>query len=463
MKSDPNLRFAVGDRVFANIGKWAPGTIVKLHYRGPHWGKEKKPAPYQIKLDQGHLIFAPQDNDRFVKPLKPKTPVTVLTGFLGAGKTTLLNHILTEMHGKKIGIIENEFGAVSIDDKLLKENQKRSSEEVIIEMKNGCVCCTVRGDLTTALQDIFKGDRKLDAIIIETTGLADPAPVIQTFCLDDFASTYLELDAVITVVDAKHIIQHLDDQPKDSERESNEAISQVAFADRILLNKMDLVDEKEVKKVNRRIRAINKGADIMPCTLNAKLTVDLDKILGIKAFDLESILKDQPKFLAEDAESDSDCLEDCEDPDHQHEEDGHGHAHGDGAEDKHEEGKDDKEKPKRKKHRHKHKYNHNPHVNSIVLQYPGDVDIKKLNLWIQNILTKYSKDIFRMKGILAVHGSPTKFVFNGVHMFFNASPSVPWKKDEKRESVLVFIGRKMKDMEADLRKDFENIRVAGSY
>merc|ERR1719403_673149 len=157
-------------------------------------------------------VMAPEDDEEFVTTDKDKVPVTILTGFLGAGKTTLLNHILSANHGKKIGVIENEFGAVSIDDKLLKQGQKRSSEEVVIEMKNGCICCTVRAALTTALADMFKGGREFDAIIIETTGMADPAPVIQTFCVDEFASTYLELDACITVVDAKHIVSHIDDK-----------------------------------------------------------------------------------------------------------------------------------------------------------------------------------------------------------------------------------------------------------
>merc|ERR1719462_546342 len=153
-------------------------------------------------------VMAPEDTDDVIRQCKPKTPVTILTGFLGAGKTTLLNHILSANHGKKIGIIENEFGAVSIDDKLLKQGQKRNTEEVVIEMKNGCICCTVRTDLTSALADMFKGGREFDSIIIETTGMADPAPVIQTFCVDEFSQKHLELDACITVVDAKHIISH---------------------------------------------------------------------------------------------------------------------------------------------------------------------------------------------------------------------------------------------------------------
>merc|ERR1719461_2294865 len=231
----------------------------------------------RLEGDGGMCVMAPEDTDDVIRQCKPKTPVTILTGFLGAGKTTLLNHILSENHGKKIGIIENEFGAVSIDDQLLKQGQKRASEEVVIEMKNGCICCTVRSDLTTALTDMFKGGREFDAIIIETTGMADPAPVIQTFCVDEFASTYLELDATITVVDCKHIEQHIDDEEykaKGVEFE-NESVEQIAFADRILLNKTDLLaeegKEEAIKRIEGRIREINKGVNIIPCTLKDKL------------------------------------------------------------------------------------------------------------------------------------------------------------------------------------------------
>jgi len=410
----PQLRFKVGDRVKANVGKWEPGTIVAIWYREESWPASQPSAPYQIKLDQGPLIFAPEDSPGCVIPAKPKVPVTILTGFLGAGKTTLLNHILSENHGKKIGIIENEFGSVSIDDKLLKQGQKRSSEEVVIEMKNGCICCTVRADLTTALADMFKGGREFDSIIIETTGMADPAPVIQTFCVDEFASTYLELDACITVVDAKHIISHIDDKeykagPDGKEPEfENESVEQIAFADRILLNKIDLVEEKEIDVIKGRIQEINKTVEIIPCTLKEKLTVDLDRILGIKAFDLEAILKIEPTFLTDD---------------------GADHVH-------------------------------NPNVNSFTMRYEGDVDMQALNRWLSGVIREHQQDIFRMKGILAVKGVPEKFVFQGVHMIFNASPSDEWKPTEKRENLLVFIGRKMKEVEKKFRKGFEECLVS---
>merc|ERR1719461_794734 len=287
----------------------------------------------RLEGDGGTLIWCPMDTNSFITTTKPKVPVTILTGFLGSGKTTLLNHILSANHGKKIGIIENQFGAVSIDDKLIKKGQKRTSDEVLIEMKNGCICCTIRADLTTALSDMFKGGREFDAIIIETTGMADPAPVIQTFCVDEFASTFLELDATITVVDAKHIEQHIDDEEykKKGVEFENESVEQIAFADRVLLNKTDLLPEEKreesIKRITGRIHEINKGVEIIPCTLKEKLTIDLDKILGIKAFDLENILKIEPTFLTDD---------------------GTDHVH-------------------------------NPNINSFTMRYPGSVDMKRLN------------------------------------------------------------------------------------
>ena len=217
-------------------------------------------------------------------------PVTVLTGFLGSGKTTLLNHILTANHGKKLAVIENEFGEVGIDDELLKRNTKMQVDEEIIDMMNGCICCTVRQDLIVVLNKLSKrikaGVLKLDGILIETTGMADPAPVAQTFFVDEMVKSFARLDGIVTLVDAKHIEQHLDEEkPEGAE---NEAVEQVAFADRILLNKVDLVTEEDLVRVEKRLKAMNAHAAIQRCT---KAEVATDWVLNIGAFDLKRTLE----------------------------------------------------------------------------------------------------------------------------------------------------------------------------
>ena len=302
-------------------------------------------------------------------------PVTVLTGYLGAGKTTLLNRILTHEHGKKVAVIVNEFGEVGIDNQLVID-----ADEEVFEMNNGCICCTVRGDLIRIIANLMKRRDRFDHLVIETTGLADPAPVIQTFFVDDEVQTQTQLDAVVTVVDARHIWQHW---------EADEAVEQIAFADVILLNKTDLVTADELAELEKRIRGMNAIAKIYR-TRDAE--IEMDALLGIKAFDLDQALQIDPDFLGEDA--------------HEHDET----------------------------------------VGSIALVESGELDGEKLNNWLGELLRDHGPDIFRMKGILNMAGEDNRFVFQGVHMLFDGRPDRPWRSDETRQNELVFIGRNLEQL-----------------
>jgi G3E family GTPase len=329
-----------------------------------------------------------------------KVPVTVLTGYLGAGKTTLLNRILSEPHGKKYAVIVNEFGEIGIDNDLVV-----GVDEEVFEMNNGCICCTVRGDLMRILDGLMRRERKFDAIIVETTGLADPAPVAQTFFMDENVGRKTRLDAVVTVADAKWLSERLKDAP--------EAKNQIAFADVILINKTDLVSPDELSDVEARIRGINPYAKLHK-TERAK--IPLDAVLGRNAFDLDRILDLEPAFL----EDEPDHHHDHEQGDHHHDHD-HTPAQARGG----------------------LKHYHDEEMQSISLRTDKPLDPDKFFPWVQDLVQKEGPSILRSKGILAFKDDDQRFVFQGVHMILDGDHQRPWKKDERRESRIVFIGRNL--------------------
>lgn len=335
-------------------------------------------------------------------------PVTILTGFLGAGKTTLLNRILTEHHGQRIAVIENEYGEIGVDHELVIH-----TDEEIFAMNNGCLCCTVRGDLIRILHGLLKRRDKFDRVLIETTGLADPGPVVQTFFMDDEMKAAFAVDAVVTVVDAKHVGLHWDD--------SREVKEQIAFADVLLLNKTDLVTPAELDRLEARIRAINALAKIYRC---AHADVPLDRVLGVHGFDLNRILEMEPDFLVESS--------------HAHDEDNHDHAHCD-----HEHGHCEHDHDDDHHDDVHHDHVHDESIVSVGIQAEGECNGRKLNEWLGNLLQQQGQNIFRMKGVFAVQGQPKRIVFQGVHMLMQAQADRDWKPGEKRKNILVFIGREL--------------------
>jgi G3E family GTPase len=339
-------------------------------------------------------------------PSSDKIPVTVLTGYLGAGKTTLLNRILSEPHGKKYAVIVNEFGEIGIDNELVV-----NADEEVFEMNNGCICCTVRGDLVRIINGLMRRKGKFDAIIVETTGLADPAPVAQTFFMDENIGAKTKLDAVVTVADAKWLKDRLKDAP--------EAKNQIAFADVILLNKTDLVTPAELSEIEARIRGINPYARLHR-TERAK--IDIAEVLGRNAFDLDRILDIEPAFLeAEDV--------------HEH---GHDHDHG-------------------HNHAHHHgglKHYHDEDMQSVSIKTTKPLNPDKFFPWVQDLVATEGKDILRCKGILNFKDDPERFVFQGVHMILDGDHQRKWRDDETRDSRLVFIGRHLP--EDKIRTGFES-------
>ena len=349
-----------------------------------------------------------------------KIPVTVLTGYLGAGKTTLLNRILTEDHGKRYAVIVNEFGEIGIDNDLVV-----GTDEDVFEMNNGCVCCTVRGDLIRVVAGLMKRQRPgkpaFDAIIVETTGLADPGPVAQTFFVDEDVKAKTQLDSVTALVDAKHVMARLDD--------SKEAREQVAFADRIILNKVDLASEAELVSVEARLRALNPLA---PITRATRADVPLHQVLGLGGFDLERILDINPEFAnpahgEEGHVHDEHCGHDHHGHDHVHDHSDHdhgprGHSHGDD-------------------------------IKGISLSLERPMDGAKFTAWLDRLLGEQGQNILRAKGIINVDGEDRRLVFQAVHMILEGDLQREWGANERRWSRAVFIGRDLD--EAALKAGFE--------
>ncbi len=314
-------------------------------------------------------------------------PVTVLTGFLGAGKTTLLNRILTENHGRRYAVVINEFGELGVDNDLVVD-----ADEEVFEMNNGCICCTVRGDLIRIIGGLMKRPGKLDGIIVETTGLANPAPVAQTFFVDEDVRAKARLDAIVTVVDAKNLLARLAD--------SKEAEAQIAFADVIVLNKLDLVTAEELDAVEARIRSINRLARIHRTT---RSELALDAVVGLGAFELSRILAVDPDFLTEDS---------------------HGHTED---------------------------------IASVSFEVSRPIVQQKFQEWIGALLAEKGGDLLRTKGILAIAGDTRRFAFQAVHMIADGDFLGPWPAEGARKSRLVFIGRNLN--RPQLRRGFEACQV----
>lgn len=329
-----------------------------------------------------------------------KVPVTILTGYLGSGKTTFVNYLLKEKHGYKFAIIENEFGEVGIDDGLIKQH----SDEQIIEMMNGCICCTVRQDLIVTIKNLLEKHKdKFNHIIIETTGLADPAPVAQTFFVDEDMSNLCRLDSIITFIDAKFTSQHLDEEKP--EGVENEAHEQVAFADVLILNKTDLVTKEELESTKKKLKAINVHAPIIESQYSR---VPIDKVINIKAFDLQKTLEMDDEFLDTDAE-----------------------------------------------------HQHDSSISSFGIHIEGEFLIDELNEWLGKLMMEKGQDLYRSKGILAIRDVPDKYVFQAVHMMMKLDSSSnlgmshePWKEDEKKINKFCFIGKNLnkEEMIDDLKK-----------
>jgi len=377
-------------RSLALVGFMAPKAAAADADKASNLCPDNMVLQYLKKFADDYAKNSAQREEARRKFEASKLPVTVLTGFLGSGKTTLLNYILSEQKERKYAVIENEYGSVGVDDQLVRSKFKE--DEDVVEMNNGCICCTVRGDLVKTLNRIakmIKGGKELDGVIIETTGMADPAPVAQTFFADDNVANTFRIDGIVTVVDCKWIIERLDEEKKGE----NEAVEQVAFADVLLLNKTDLVDKKRLEEVKSKIRSFNSQAKLIETKYSR---VDLREIINIGGFSLDRVMANDEEFFNFDQE-----------------------------------------------------HEHDSSVSSVGISFEGELNGRRFEAFITKMMRDKGVDLYRSKGVVAILGMHKKFVFQAVHMLFGGEPTEDWKPGEKRTCRFVFIGKNLNKEEIE--------------